>query len=328
MITCRTVHRCAQLLAVIGVTLGSSLGQTVKLEKRSLTEQANEKQVSGASAFRRGHPTRHWIIFAANSALSQSTGEPETSHLSPLGHIFVIFGIEDPLTNSSRMEAFGFYPSDKSLKTALNSTLEYVPGSIEDNLDGIHEGSWKPGETQMLVVAVPSLDYERARNEVGIHQAAAIPSSDSEFMQYNIPNSDCVSFVDWVAGAIGLNRPLAAGLTALPMNYLNALSRLNIDGPSDPRDYSLTTPPKILYTNRLPPTQVQYQGQTNLLGLPSGRGSVSYQDGSTLSGNMRYGIPTGPVGVPGSFCTSEDETNWNKRSSIWHEGRSIQQSRS
>jgi peptidoglycan/LPS O-acetylase OafA/YrhL len=33
-------------------------------------------------------------------------------------------------------------------------------------------------------------------------------------------------------------------------------------------------------------------------------------------------------GVPGSFCTSEDETNWNKRSSIWHEGRSIQQSRS
>jgi hypothetical protein len=34
------------------------------------------------------------------------------------------------------------------------------------------------------------------------------------------------------------------------------------------------------------------------------------------------------VGVPGSFCTSEDETNWNKRSSIWREGRSIQRSRS
>jgi hypothetical protein len=34
------------------------------------------------------------------------------------------------------------------------------------------------------------------------------------------------------------------------------------------------------------------------------------------------------IGVPGSFCTSEEETNWNKRSSIWHEGRNIQQSRS
>jgi type I restriction enzyme R subunit len=56
---------------------------------------------------------------------------------------------------------------------------------------------------------------------------------------------------------------------------------------------------------------------------------------SMLGANLDKGIPnssrigyTGTPGVPGSFCTSEDETNWNKRSSIWHEGRSIQQSRS
>jgi hypothetical protein len=33
------------------------------------------------------------------------------------------------------------------------------------------------------------------------------------------------------------------------------------------------------------------------------------------------------IGVPGSFCTSEDETNWNERSYLWHEGRSTQRSR-
>ena len=32
-------------------------------------------------------------------------------------------------------------------------------------------------------------------------------------------------------------------------------------------------------------------------------------------------------GVPGSFCISEDETNWNERSYLWHEGRSTQRSR-
>jgi hypothetical protein len=31
--------------------------------------------------------------------------------------------------------------------------------------------------------------------------------------------------------------------------------------------------------------------------------------------------------VPGFFCTSGVDTNWDQRSGIWHEGRSIVQSR-
>jgi hypothetical protein len=33
-------------------------------------------------------------------------------------------------------------------------------------------------------------------------------------------------------------------------------------------------------------------------------------------------------GVPGVFCASCNETNWNKRSYVWHEERSIRRSRS
>jgi hypothetical protein len=34
------------------------------------------------------------------------------------------------------------------------------------------------------------------------------------------------------------------------------------------------------------------------------------------------------LGVPGFFCTSGVDTNWDQRSEIWHEGRSIVLSRS
>jgi hypothetical protein len=33
------------------------------------------------------------------------------------------------------------------------------------------------------------------------------------------------------------------------------------------------------------------------------------------------------LGVPGFFCTSGVDTNWEQRSGIWHEGRSIVRSR-
>jgi len=33
------------------------------------------------------------------------------------------------------------------------------------------------------------------------------------------------------------------------------------------------------------------------------------------------------VGVPGFFCTSGVDTNWDQRSGIWHEGKSIVLSR-
>ena len=58
--------------------------------------------------------------------------------------------------------------------------------------------------------------------------------------------------------------------------------------------------------------------------VKDGRGDdVVGEDGAPVTVALVRGC-----GVPGSFCTSEDETNWNKRSSIWHEGRSIRQSRS
>lgn len=79
--------------------------------------------------------------------------------MSWTGHIFVIFGVADPRTNKSSLEAFGFYPTDKSGINAINSTMRDVPGSIEDNLHGIHEGTWTPDKTQMLVVEVPALDF-------------------------------------------------------------------------------------------------------------------------------------------------------------------------
>ena len=59
--------------------------------------------------------------------------------------------------------------------------------------------------------------------------------------------------------------------------------------------------------------------------------SLSWQGavdkGDTVVVSDIVGKPEVDGGVPGIFCTSEDETNWNKRSYVWHEGRSIQRSR-
>ncbi len=37
---------------------------------------------------------------------------------------------------------------------------------------------------------------------------------------------------------------------------------------------------------------------------------------------------TSPTGVPGFFCTSGVDTNWDQRSGMWHAGKSIVLSRS
>jgi hypothetical protein len=225
--------------------------QTIRWDKRSPDEQrAESKYVPPVNPYefrgnRNSRPTRHWIIFAANHAGRPATDQPGVSP-SLTGHIFVIFGIEDPQTDSSRMEAFGFYPADKGFLSEVKSVTSSTPGSIEDNLDGVHEGAWEPTETEMLVVEVPSADYDRAREEVGVHQSGAIPQSQNQFMNYSIPNSDCVTFVDWVAGGIGLKRPVINFATAMPIDYLHAIMALNVNGPSDPADYSVTSTPRIL----------------------------------------------------------------------------------
>jgi hypothetical protein len=306
-------ERVALMLFAVSALVPSgtqSLAQgTKRIDTRTVTEIFEDKTEGELI-------DRHWVIFAANPV-----GQPPTIYggkPSYTGHIFVIFGVESKELQSSSLEAYSFYPAgDEDSSIAVNSILSSVPGSVYDNLDGIHEGTWKPNETQMFVVEVPKEDYDRARTEVAIEYKQ--PPPHSKFLRYSIPNSDCVTFADMVAGAIGLKRPTTL---QLPTDYLKGLEGLNSSGLPDPSNYKFTSPPLILYSHSIPPVQVIYTGQTDLGGVPSGKGAIHYQNGVSITGNWTSGYPDGDAtfSYPDGHTITSTYKDGNPTNLVLHDG--------
>jgi hypothetical protein len=87
-------------------------------------------------------------------------------------------------------------------------------------------------------------------------------------------------------------------------------------------------------SNNISPTSLTISGLANSYqysyGTPSSQAPTAPFSPNAVLIQGNYNNQTCPTGfgVPGFFCTSGVDTNWDQRSEIWHEGRSIVLSRS
>lgn len=124
-----------------------------------------------------------------------------------VGHAFVSFGYEDDSRSQSVTDGtWGMYPEkDGDKKSVIGS----VPGKIKD--DYLVRSEVK------MIEEVSKSQYESALRVL----------KKWRDKDYELLESDCVTFVMEVAQAIGLNIPSRSGLDNFPAKYVGKLKQAN-----------------------------------------------------------------------------------------------------
>lgn len=125
------------------------------------------------------------------------------------GHSFVMFFWGDVVTRSSRFEGVGFYPGegDNNLKVAFGSE------GVLDN------DTWTAAEL-VLSIQVNKDVFDAARE---------VESRWKRPSPYILGITDCTTFVDEMADAVGIATPPRV-LAPYPFQYMEALVQLNRNG--------------------------------------------------------------------------------------------------
>ena len=127
------------------------------------------------------------------------------------GHAFVVWGEEDPVKQQSSYEGFGYYPLDQTAVGNIKAAFGPVASELVNEATKNSAGAI----SDRLIVEVPIDRYKKSMSVRDRYKGS----------KYRTIERDCVTFVDDVAAALGLNRP-ARGLfngTITPVGYVRAL---------------------------------------------------------------------------------------------------------
>jgi len=127
---------------------------------------------------------------------------------SPVGHAFVIWGSDDADKQMCVQNAFGLYPQKGK------GVFGEVAGEIAN--ESLKGGMSKISDR--LIVIVNSWHHSKAES---------IRREWARRGNYRVAESDCVSFIDAVARAIGLKTPKRSLSTLKPQWYVRELMKLN-----------------------------------------------------------------------------------------------------
>ncbi|WP_260738160.1 MORN repeat-containing protein [Tunturiibacter lichenicola] len=301
------------LILIAFLTIGS-FGQIIQIDKRVPQYVSEETQTW--EKMQQSNPDqdltlipRYWVIFAANPAFEKI--ELGTNrHTSWTGHIFVILATEDRNKQETRIDAFGFYPLDKSGAGALRSVLSSVPGSVEDNLTGVHAGSLTP-DTRILSVEISGAQQQQAYASMFSKYPKMVdvdrdaqdgfePTDDNPYgptyTNFSIPGNDCVSFANTVASSIGLKTPSTGGSTATPNGFIKALEAMNVSGAPSSGDQHIYMRLNFAYSPDGQPSGT-YEGTVDPSGSYDGHGIISAPSGAHYDMNFSHGTANGPAHV-------------------------------
>jgi len=120
------------------------------------------------------------------------------------GHAFAALGVDDATAKSCRSRTFGFYPV-----SGKKGVLGPVPGKIVD------EGFAR--STHRLVVQINKRHFDAAEN---------IRLKWSRKKNFRLLESDCVSFIEEIAAAVGAKTPPRTA-AKLPQTFVGKMLNLN-----------------------------------------------------------------------------------------------------
>lgn len=239
---------------------------------------------------------REWVIFAAYPPFAPGMG-------SPSGHIFVILAREDPVNQLSTIQAYGFFPADLTypLGEMVRMVWPGVPGSVDDNFADEHEGALKAA-TVVFRVEISQIQWLRIAGSLSTRYGLvkAWPAGNWDHhksypidvtVQYQVGVNDCVTFADTVARAIGLVSPLGPhtwrlGRDLFPDNYLSDLIALNSYPDPNTATSAVYVKNEVWFSNFAP--VAYYTGFE-----ADGPGSIQFQNGVSLEGYFKHGLPNG-----------------------------------
>jgi hypothetical protein len=124
------------------------------------------------------------------------------------GHAFMMISVET--SNGPKEEAFGFYPATPGKRALIG-----WPGALDSEFQRHPD----PFEGVTVSVRVP-LTLVQSRSIYALVQ-------DFNLRKYDLAESNCIDFVDRVAGVVGLPRPARYPLQ-YPEDYVKAL-KSNLD---------------------------------------------------------------------------------------------------
>jgi hypothetical protein len=140
--------------------------------------------------------------------------------------------------------------------------------------------------------------YEKKALDRLLEDHPAATTDDAErsygptYTSYSLHGNDCVNLADTAARGAGLRTPSPSGMNLIPGNYLKSLEELNTSGTPGTDDVHVYTRLNFAYSPNGDPVG-WYEGTTDNSGKYHGQGTINAPSGIRYEMTFDHGVPKG-----------------------------------